>query len=349
MKNFQLFFTICLLIYPEFITASCSSSSVLSNVSAGQDVNEKPLSTKKKPHVLFENMSRYPEIAHYVDEGECIYFDGRVFDLRSGVNKTNSFIPGARFYAYCSKNKTIFSYASDALFITSCLDREVLEIPTEHHASCIGLVTRRMIAKRDGSGIILFYWVPECEIEIRDLQGNVVKHIRILDNRPELVHCLAVTKHANLFLLGTKNGLYSCDIYGRNSLLEKEGGVTAIALSKDDTQFIVGLKDGAEVWRIPNPYGLTSEPEDVEDFMKVLLIPSSTLISHFDHPGKVTSVQFSADEQRVLIGSDESVALWDIVSGKLIEVFEGRSPVAFSPDNTSILTGGPEGLLEWDL
>ena len=61
----------------------------------------------------------------------------------------------------------------------------------------------------------------------------------------------------------------------------------------------------------------------------------------------VTSVSFSPDGTKVASGSgDETVKLWDVMSGSELRSFEGHSSfvrsVSFSPDGSKLLTASEE-------
>ncbi|KAN0104607.1 HET-D [Hyaloscypha variabilis] len=72
------------------------------------------------------------------------------------------------------------------------------------------------------------------------------------------------------------------------------------------------------------------------------------------HTGGVTSVAFSPDDTQVVSGSyDETVRLWDTVTGALQQTLEGHtrevSSVAFSPDGTQVVSGSwDETVRLWD-
>jgi hypothetical protein len=79
------------------------------------------------------------------------------------------------------------------------------------------------------------------------------------------------------------------------------------------------------------------------------------LIRTFEgHSSAVFSVAFSPDGARVLSGSkDNTIKLWDAVTGALIRTFEGHSSavfsVAFSPDGARVLSGSTDGTVLWNV
>ena len=80
----------------------------------------------------------------------------------------------------------------------------------------------------------------------------------------------------------------------------------------------------------------------------------STLLLDEVHKYEYPPIQaaFSADREKVLIGSLNTAALWDISSGKKIHSFGGVQsaaiPVALSGDGKHLLTGGKQALILWD-
>ena len=67
--------------------------------------------------------------------------------------------------------------------------------------------------------------------------------------------------------------------------------------------------------------------------------------------GRVWSVSFSRNGERVASGSDDNtVRIWDATSGNQVAQFNGHTDrvwsVAFSPDDTHIVSGGNDGTVE---
>jgi WD40 repeat protein len=72
------------------------------------------------------------------------------------------------------------------------------------------------------------------------------------------------------------------------------------------------------------------------------------------HSGWIISVAFSPDGKQVVSGSsDETVRLWDVVTGAALQTLEGHSgqvtSVAFSPDGKQVASGSyDETVRLWD-
>jgi WD40 repeat protein len=85
--------------------------------------------------------------------------------------------------------------------------------------------------------------------------------------------------------------------------------------------------------------------------VQVIDVPTRTGVHLLrGHEDNVTALAFSPDGSKLLTGSDDqTAALWDVESGRLVTVYRGRAGainlVAYSPDGTRVATVGAQELL----
>jgi WD40 repeat protein len=82
-------------------------------------------------------------------------------------------------------------------------------------------------------------------------------------------------------------------------------------------------------------------------------VPTGKLKAKLQHKGTVWALSFSPDDSLIATASDneKQANVWDAKTGKLIlNLPGGRYPVAFSPVNQTLATGGPnKTVLLWDV
>jgi WD40 repeat protein len=112
------------------------------------------------------------------------------------------------------------------------------------------------------------------------------------------------------------------------SLDAHTGWVFSIAISQDGQFLASGSADGT---------------------LKLWSLESGRLFSTLAEPsGAIFSIAISPDGQILAGASGKTgkVRLWNLQTGKLLQILPGQSPVSFSPDGCTLVTGGYEGSIK---
>jgi WD40 repeat protein/serine/threonine protein kinase len=69
--------------------------------------------------------------------------------------------------------------------------------------------------------------------------------------------------------------------------------------------------------------------------------------------GKITAIAFAPDGRTLAVADDRTVRIWDVSTGRLLEVLRGHdgvlTSIAFSPDGKTLVSGGTDGnVIRWD-
>ncbi|ETO32495.1 NACHT and WD40 domain protein, partial [Reticulomyxa filosa] len=110
-------------------------------------------------------------------------------------------------------------------------------------------------------------------------------------------------------------------------------------LSKDDVKFII------EYWTrtLKIKLGWINDFNNMVRFFQLLMVLQG-------HDSTVNSVRFSADGRKIVSASfDYTVRIWDISSGKQIQIFRGHTDrvhaARFSPDGHTIVSCSDDGTI----
>jgi WD40 repeat protein len=153
---------------------------------------------------------------------------------------------------------------------------------------------------------------------------------RTLNGHSETVLSIAITPDGQTLVSGSADKtirLWSISDYQQPRILSGHSSwVTCVAIAPDGNTLVSGSSDGTiKLWNL-----YTGE---------VL----STLIGQ---SSGVFSVAISPDGLTIASGNMKEVKLWNLRTGELIQTLSGFSPLAFSPDGQTLVSGGNGGTIK---
>jgi WD40 repeat protein len=196
----------------------------------------------------------------------------------------------------------------------------------------------RFIAGGGAGGKMFALWETESGKEVRQFQGHT-------DN----VRCVAFSRDGKFLLSGGNDRTVRLWDVATGRLLKTfeghTGAVRSVAFSADG-RFGVSASDDrtAKIWKLEGDGGAAAPA------------PAGPLVATWQgHTAPVNCLALSPDGRTVVSGSyDNTVRLWDVVTGMEIKQFRGHEKgvrgVSFSADGKFIVSAGEDNLCKiWDV
>jgi WD40 repeat protein len=176
---------------------------------------------------------------------------------------------------------------------------------------------------------------PEIEAEILALEVQLPqtwKCIKVLQGHEASVNTIAISPDGQALASGSQDKTVSlwnlnktirlwslCSSEQPHILSGHSNWVTSVAISPDSNTLASGSTDGT---------------------IKVWNLHTGELVRTMDGQSTgIFSVAINPDGQTLASGSMKAVKLWNIHTGELIQTLPGCSPVAFSADGQTLVTG----------
>lgn len=148
--------------------------------------------------------------------------------------------------------------------------------------------------------------------------------------------------------------------------------IKAVAFSPD-SEYILIASSAIQLWRLSDftsvfetqlrlwpsivsfspesDYGFTAAWDGIGAYK--LDLKTGEIVDVFPYPDEISSLSASFDGQYLVAGGDRIAMLWDVKSGKAVQMLVGHTApitsVAFAPTSLSILTGSKDGTArQWD-